>query len=179
MGGLLVHAVLAFSLCGSGHPVVAISYGVQNDGDTGVKGNTWAIDGYTRSVRVWRKGNGRFCSISTYDGSFTTVAGPSPAGKSQLPAGIRGPFSGMSAATFRARPSDHGAPTGYLGVKDFSGGAWDWMTDYFTGVTGFGYTRYTFTYRATENGTGTFSDRLVHGKVKVSGDIKAARPKPR
>jgi hypothetical protein len=178
MGGLLVPAVLALSLCGSGHPVVAISYGVQNDGDTGVKGNTWAIDSYTRSVRVWRKGSGRFCSISTYDGSFTTVAGPSPSGKSQVPAGIRGTFSGVSAATFRGRLTNQGAPTGFLGVKDFSGGAWDWMTDYFAGVTAFSYTRYTFTYHATENGTGTFNDRLVHGKVKVSGDIKAARPKP-
>jgi hypothetical protein len=53
------------------------------------------------------------------------------------------------------------------------------MSDYFGNVTGFKYTRYSFTYHATENGSGTFANRLVNGKEKYSGDIKAARPKPR
>ena len=189
MGGLLVPVVLAVSLCGSGKPVMAISYGVQNDVDTGIRGNTWAFDTYTRSVRVWRKGPGRFCSVSTYDGSFSSIAGTSPGGKSQLPAGIRGTFGGTSTATFRARLTSHGPAKGFLGVKDFAcssadvkgscAGTWDWVAAYFAAVTSFRYTRYTFSYHATENGTGTFNDRLVNGKVKVSGDIKAARPKPR
>src|SRR5262249_55538622 len=87
MGGLLVPVVLAISLCGSGKPVVAMSYGVQNDADTGIQGNTWALDTYTRSVRVWRLGRARFCAASTYGGTFATVPGPSPGGKWQLPAG--------------------------------------------------------------------------------------------
>ena len=120
MGGLLVPVVLAVSLCGSGKPVMAISYGVQNDVDTGIRGNTWAFDTYTRSVRVWRKGPGRFCSVSTYDGSFSSIAGTSPGGKSQLPAGIRGTFGGTSTATFRARLTSHGPAKGFLGVRDFA-----------------------------------------------------------
>jgi hypothetical protein len=180
MGGFLVPVVLALSLCGSGKPVVAVSYGVQNDADTGIKGNTWALDSYTRSVRVWRQGRGRYCSVSTYDGSFSTVPGPSPGGKSELPAGIRGTFKGTSATTFRGSFNPGTAPLrGFLGVKDFATGTWDWMDSYFTNVTQFHYTRYAFTYRATDNGSGTYSDRLVNGKVKVAGDIKAARPKPR
>jgi hypothetical protein len=180
MGGLLVPVVLAISLCGGGKPTIAVSYGVQNDVDTGIRGNTWALDDYTRSVRVWRNGPGRFCAVSTYDGTFASLAGPSPGGKSELPAGVRGVFKGTSATTFRGELDTHAAPLhGFLGVKDFAAGTWEWMDDYFTSVAQFRYTRYSFAYRATENGTGTYKDMLVSGKVKRTGDIRAARPKPR
>jgi hypothetical protein len=180
MGGLLVPVVLAISLCGSGKPTIAVSYGVQNDADTGIEGNTWALDNYTRSVRVWRQSAKRFCAVSTYDGTFVSVPGPSPGGKSQLPDGIRGTFKGTSVTTFRGDFHPGAAPLrGFLGVKDFAAGTWEWMDDYFTNVTHFRYTRYSFAYHATENGSGTFSDKLVNGKVKYTGDIKAARPKPR
>lgn len=190
MGGLLVPVVLAISLCGSGKPALAVSYGVQNDIDTGIQGNTWAFDTYTRTVRVWRKAPGRFCATSAYGGTFSSIAGPSPGGKSQLPAGIRGTFTGTSMTTFRGKLAPHGAPLrGFLGVKDFActsadvkgrcAGTWDWIDDYFANVTQFRYTRYSFAYHATENGGGTFTDRLVNGRVKFTGDIRAARPKPR
>ncbi len=190
MGGLLVPVVLAISLCGSGKPVVAVSYGVQNDVDTGIRGNTWAFDTYTRSVRVWRKSPGRFCAASTYNGTFASIDGSSPGGRSHLPAGIRGTVGGTSVTTFRARLASRAAPlNGFLGVKDFActsadlkgrcAGTWDWIGDYFANVTQFRYTRYAFTYHASENGSGTYRDTLVNGKVRYTGDIKAARPKPR
>ena len=194
MGGLLVPVVLALAVsgpaCGQGKPVLSVSYRVQNDVDTGVKGNTWAFDTYTREVRVWRKARGRFCSVSSYDGEFSSIEGPSPGGKWQLPAGIRGTFRGSSSTTFRGTFTPRGAPVrGFLGVKEFActsadvkgrcSGTWDWLSDYFANVAAFKYARYAFTYRATENGTGTFSDTLAGGKVHYAGDIKAARPKPR
>jgi len=190
MGGLLVSVVLALAapgpVCGGGKPVMAVTYRVQNDVDTGIKGNTWAFDTYTRAVRVWRRAPGRFCSSSTYDGEFTTIEGWSPGGKTQLPAGIRGPFAGASVTTFRGRLDPRGAPLqGFLGVKDFACssadvkgeciGTWDWLHDYFTGVAGFRYSRYEFRYHATENGTGTWSDILAGGKIHYSGDIKSAK----
>ena len=64
--------------------MVAVSYGVQNDVDTGIQGNIWAFDTYTRTVRVWRKAPGRFCSISSYHGTFSSVAGARPGGQTQL-----------------------------------------------------------------------------------------------
>jgi hypothetical protein len=194
MGGLLVPVVLALAVsgpaCGHGKPLLAVSYGVQNDVDTGVKGNTWAFDAYTRQVRVWSKPRGRFCSVSSYNGEFSSIAGPSPGGKWQLPAGIRGTFAGSSVAMFRASFAPRGAPVrGFLGAKDFActsadvkgrcTGTWDWVATYFTNVAAFKYTRYDFKYHATENGTGTFTDRLAAGKIHYSGDIKAARPKSR
>jgi hypothetical protein len=188
MGGLLASLVLAASLCGSGKPVLAVSYRVLNDVDIGVKGNTWAFDSYTRTVRVWRKSN-RYCSSSSYDGEFTSLAGWSPGGKWQLPAGVRGTFKGSSRTTFRATFAPRGAPVrGFLGVKDFActsadekgkcSGTYDWLRAYFVGVAGFRYTRYQFRYRATDNGTGTFSDSLSAGKIRTNGDIKPAKSKP-
>lgn len=175
----MVPVVLAISLCGKGTPAIAVSYGVQHDVDTGVRGNVWASVGYTRTVRVWRTAPTRYCSVSSYDGTFSSLAGTSPGGKWQLPAGIGGSFTGSSTTTFRGKLTLHGPRRGFLGVKDFAAGTWEWMNDYFTNVTQFQYARYSFQYRATENGTGTFTDRLVNGKEKVSGDIKAARPEPR
>jgi hypothetical protein len=164
--------------------VLDVSYRVQNDVDTGVKGNNWAFDSYTRTVRVSRKAPGRFCSASTYIGEFTTIAGWSPGGKSQLPAGIRGTLKGSSVTKFRGTFAAHGASTrGFLGVKDFSctsadtkgrcGGTWDWLRTYFFALSAFKYTKYSFTYRATENGKGTWSDTLSGGRIRFSGDIRA------
>ena len=198
MRGLLVPAVLALVLappahgalrpCGGGTRVLDVAYRVQNDVDTGAKGNNWAFDSYTRNVRVWRKAPGRFCSASTYNGEFTTIAGWSPGGKTQLPAGIRGVFTGSSATTFRGTLARRGAPLrGFLGVKDFActsadskgqcSGTWDWLRSYFTGLSAFKYTKYAFKYRATENGKGTWSDTLSGGKIRLSGDIRADKNK--
>jgi hypothetical protein len=195
--GLLLPVVLAFAVlspsataasgpknmgCGAGKLVLSVSYHVLNDVDTGVSGNNWAFDSYHRVVRVWRKAPGRFCSTSTYDGIFATIEGASPGGKSQVPAGIRGSFTGRSMTTFRGTFAPAGAPVrGYLGVKDFSctsadrkgecSGTWDWLRAYFNRISQFKYVSYSFAYRATDNGTGTWSDKLAGGKVRFSGDI--------
>ena len=170
--------------CGAGTLVLSVSYHVQNDIDTGVRGNNWAFDTYHRAVRTWRTAPGRFCSASVYDGEFTTIAGLSPGGKTQLPAGIRGSFKGSSVTTFRGRLSAGSAPLrGFVGSKDFMcssadekgqcSGTWDWLRVYFTGISHFKYVGYAFSYRATENGKGTWRDTLTGGKVHVSGDIRS------
>jgi hypothetical protein len=199
MRGLLASAVLALALaspaqavtnlgCGSGKLVLNVTYRVENDVDTGMRGNNWAFDTYKRTVRVWRKAPGKFCSASTYNGEFTSIEGWSPAGKVQLPAGIRGTFSGSSVTTFRGNFAPRGAPLrGFLGVKDFActsadvkgqcSGTYDWLREYFTGIAAFRYTRYSFTYHATENGKGTWRDYLAGGKVRFSGDIRPLKSK--
>jgi hypothetical protein len=169
--------------CGSGKLVLSVSYRVLNDVDTGVKGNNWAFDTYTRTVRVWRKAPGRYCSASTYRGEFTSISGWSPGGKTQIPAGIRGTFKGSSTTTFRGSFAPGSAAVrGPLGVKDFMcssadekgqcSGTWDWLRTYFTGIDRFKYVRYAFSYRATENGRGTWSDTYTGGKLRFSGDIR-------
>jgi hypothetical protein len=174
--------------CGSGKLVLGVSYRVLNDVDTGVKGNNWAFDTYTRTVRVWRKAPGRYCSASTYRGEFTSISGWSPGGKTQIPAGIRGTFKGSSTTTFRGTFAPGSAAVrGPLGVKDFMcssadekgqcSGTWDWLRTYFTGIDRFKYVRYAFSYRATENGRGTWSDTYTGGKLRFSGDIRPLQGK--
>jgi hypothetical protein len=204
MRGLLASAVLALAVvspataasgpknmgCGAGTLVLNVTYRVVNDVDTGVKGNNWAFDTYTRAVRVWRKASGRYCSASTYRGTFETIAGWSPAGKQQIPAGIRGTFKGSSVTTFRGTFAPRGAAVrGFLGVKDFActsadekgecGGTWDWLRAYFTDISGFRYVRYAFTYKASENGKGVWSDTFAGNKIRYTGDIRPLkRTKP-
>jgi hypothetical protein len=176
--------------CGSGKLVLNIRYAVANDLDTGTQGNNWAFDTYARTVHVWRKVPGRFCAASTYDGSFTTIAGTSPGGTTTIPAGIRGSLSGQSTTTFRAAQRPGMTTRGNLGVKDFQctsadakgqcAGTYDWLSAYFTSkdsFKSFKYVRYEFTYHATEGGKGTWSDRLVGGKYRSSGDIRALKKK--
>jgi hypothetical protein len=175
--------------CGAGKLVLNVRYRVLNDLDTGVRGNNWAFDDYARAVHVWRKSAGRYCAASTYaDGTFTTIAGPSPGGKT-TPAGIRGTFKGASVTTFRgAQRADVKPTTGDLGLKDFQctsndvkgrcAGTFDWLSAYFTSgdnFKSFKYVRYAFAYHALEGGRGTWSDTLVGRKYQSRGDIKALK----
>jgi hypothetical protein len=174
--------------CGSGTLVLNVTYRVVNDVDTGVKGNNWAFDTYTRAVRVWRKAPGRYCSASTYRGTFESLAGWSPAGKVQIPAGIRGTFSGSSVTRFGGTfARGTAAVRGFLGVKDFActsadekgecSGTWDWLRAYFTDISGFRYVRYAFMYTARENGKGIWRDTFTGGKVRLTGDIRPLKSK--
>ena len=176
VGGLVVSVALALAAsnptCGGGKPLLAISFGVENDVDTGSKGNVWAYVTYTRRVRVWRRGPSRFCATSAYAGTFTSIAGSSPGGKWTLPDGIRGTMNASSLTTFRGRFAPHAPLRGFVGTK---AGPWEWSGDYFTRVVGLRYARYAFRYHATENGTGTWTDRLAMGKASHSGDIKPAK----
>jgi hypothetical protein len=197
--GALALAVLAPTLstaagtknlgCGAGKLVLGVRYHVLNDLDTGVRGNNWAFDDYSRTVHVWRKSAGHYCAASTYGGTFTTIAGDSPAGKATIPAGIRGSFRGQSLTTFGAAQRPGAAPTtGDLGTKDFQctsadtkgrcAGTFDWLSAYFTSTDNFksfAYVRYSFVYYATEGGRGTWTDQLVGRRYQSHGDITALK----
>jgi hypothetical protein len=177
--------------CGVGTLVLDVRYRVLNDVDTGSGDANWAFDDYARAVRVWRKAGGRFCSASTYAGTFTTIAGESPGGTATIPAGIRGTLRGSSTTTFKAAFAPGVRPTrGDLGTKDFActsadrrgdcAGTFDWLATYFTSgdnFKSFRYTRYAFTYKATEGGHGTWRDFLAGGRIRTSGDIVSKKPK--
>jgi hypothetical protein len=179
--------------CGAGKVVLAVKYHVANDVDTGVDGNNWAFDGYARALRVVHTAGNRYCSGSTYNGMFTSIAGQSPGGRATIPAGIRGTFKGSSVTTFRATFVPDGKRTrGDLGTKDFQctsadtkgrcAGTWDWLSAYFTSADNFAtfkYTRYSFQYHAVSGGKGTYGDSLAGGKVHTRGDITAKKKPPK
>ena len=171
--------------CGSGRLALSVRYAVQNDVDTGLRGNNWAFDDYVRTLRVVSKGKGLWCAGSSYNGTFTSIAGASPAGTATIPAGIRGTFQGSSVTTFRGTFAPRGQRTrGSLGTYDFQctsdavkgqcAATWDWLSTYFTSTKSFAsfkYVRYSFVYRAIEGGRGVWRDALAGGKLRVHGDI--------
>jgi hypothetical protein len=177
--------------CGAGSLVLNVHYRVVDDVDTGVRGNNWAFDSYARTVKVWRKAAGRFCSASTYSGTFATIAGASPGGTTVIPAGIRGTLRGSSTTSFKAALAPGARPSrGDLGTKDFActsddrkgdcAGTFDWLSTYFTSsdaFRSFRYVRYDFAYRAAQGGRGTWRDALAGGRIRSHGDIVPKKPK--
>jgi hypothetical protein len=177
--------------CGAGTLVLNVHYRVLDDVDTGVRGNNWAFDNYARTVKVWRKAPGRFCSASTYSGTFTTIDGPSPGGTTTIPAGIRGTLRGSSTTVFKGTLAAGTQPTrGDLGTKDFActsddqkgdcSGTFDWLAAYFTSADAFKsfkYVRYEFAYKATQGGRGTWRDALTGGRIRSHGDIVPKKSK--
>src|SRR5260370_24269480 len=66
------------SPCPSGPPVINVVQKVVNDDDSGVAGNAWALDDFVRQIKVVDTGGCTFCATVSYQGSFTTLAGPRP-----------------------------------------------------------------------------------------------------
>jgi hypothetical protein len=153
--------------------VLNIVFQVTNDADSGVAGNYWAFDSYTKHVQVWDLGSGNFCAIVKYDGSFVTVAGTSPGGAGSVGAGVTGTMEGGYSATIT---NGTFTPTtnrtkGNIGAKDFacdtSGncpGYYSWVSTYFPTGT-FAYSYSSWTYNAGDNGT------WVNASTGNSGDI--------
>src|SRR5207302_2310494 len=131
--------------CGKGKLVIDVEQKVLNDVDSGLKGNNWAFDDYKRSMKVWQIGQGNFCTIVKYDGTFRTVAGVSPGGGGTVSDGVTGNFEGGYRMDFNGTPLTTPAKKthGSIGTFDYrcdtSGncpGSVYWVTLYFSNVTG-------------------------------------------
>lgn len=133
----------------TGAPIVSVVQKIKNDADSGVGGNTWAFDAYTRNIQVFRTAAPDvFCGITRYKGSFVTNAGRSPGNTGTLPAGIRGEFYGgyrttEFTAAFKGESSLK-PRFGDLGVFDYQcntdpscPGHQSWTDWYFNDVSGF------------------------------------------
>ncbi len=60
-------------------PILDIEQDVKNDKDTG-PGGAWAHLNYTRHVRVWQLGPGKYCAVVEHEGRFTAIKGASSPG---------------------------------------------------------------------------------------------------
>ena len=164
--------------CGAGKLVINITFRVVKDVDTGVRGNNWAFDNYTRTVKVWRKKGNTFCAATTYKGTFTTIAGPSPGGTGTVPAGITGTFSGFyRTSVFRATllPNPAKPRFGNIGTFNFNcsetdekgncPGSFDWPGTYFSGGANYKIVQYKFVYKSPRNGTWTEINLRSRGDI--------------
>jgi hypothetical protein len=156
--------------------VLNVVFQVTGDADSGV-GGYWAYDSYTKHVQVWDQFDGTYCARVTYNGSFVTVPGTSPAGSGSVAGGVTGTMGGGYTATIDGATF---TPTtkrtkGSIGTKDFgciisTGGVasgcnyYSWFADYFTGGTVV-QNFWGWTYNAGDNGT------WVNASTGNSGDI--------
>ena len=80
----------------------------------------------------------RFCALVRYQGSFTTLAGPSPSpvGSNDISAGIDGSFEGGYLLVFNADelPSPEFSTRGHIGTFDGPIDLYDWRSLYFTKI---------------------------------------------
>jgi hypothetical protein len=160
------------------HMVLNVVFQVTNDADSGVAGNYWALDSYTKHVQVWDMGGGGFCAQVKYNGSFVTVAGISPGNTGLVTAGITGTMEGGYNATFTGSFTPGTKRTkGNIGSKDnactITGGVpscgdiYSWASEYFPNMDNFNQNYWGWTYDAGDNGT------WVNASAGNSGDITA------
>jgi hypothetical protein len=174
--------------CGKGKLVVNAVQKVVNDVDSGTKGNFWAYDDYTRTIKVWRLGQTNYCSIVSYDGTFRTIAGPSPGGGGIVTAGMKGNFQGGYRMDFNGTLLAHPAikSNGSIGTVNYRcdsagncPGSVYWVTQFFGNVTGDDFDWWGWLYKAGGNGTWLNSIDGAKGDIVALPDNSKKKQKKR
>jgi hypothetical protein len=176
--------------CGiSTKPIINVTEQVRNDADSGVAGDTWALDHYTRTIRVWIRSGNTYCAVVTYNGDFQAVAGhQSPSATGILTGDEHGEFSGGYqstdfTATLNVSDPTHwplkGKVTNPYGgnVVDYQcttdpnppcPGIIDWTTKYFTNISPpFNFLSWGWSYHPKDSRDGFWVNALSGN----SGDI--------
>jgi hypothetical protein len=76
---------------GTNNPLVFGPYTTNDDPDSGVCGNNWAADDYTRTFIVNPASDGSFTVIELFKGTSTTIAGATQPDPATCPATLTGP----------------------------------------------------------------------------------------
>lgn len=154
-----------------GNPVINITQKVQNDVDSGFgsnayfpgQANYWNVESYTRHIKVWSVGEGKWCATVAFDGgkfnAFYKQTGPG--GTGLIGADINGEMRGGYRATFNGTFSPTDWPTnGNVGTFDYNcsllqdcPGAVSWLSKYFPGYTNFDQPWWGWIYKAGNHGT--------------------------
>jgi hypothetical protein len=164
--------------CNSGgSPVLNVTYKVVRDADSGIGGNAWAYDNYTKRIQVWQQPDGTFCAVEKTQGQFVTTAGQSPGYAytgGYVDAGVKGTFEGGYTATFSGQLNTDLQAKGNIGTVDYNcdtsfncPGYFDWLTTYFGSLASatFSYNFWGWNYHAGKNGS------WVNASTGNSGDI--------
>jgi hypothetical protein len=158
---------------------------VVNDQDSGYYGN-WALDNYTRTIRVWQTGLHSFAAIVSDSGnSYITAGSPSPGNGVTQPFGGVTTMNGNQTVTFNATSVSASAPTNNALIGTYNmagnGGIQYYLTNglpYFTGIDNStlnwpsGYS-YAYTYTPVGGATQTWIDSSSVLQPQ-SGDIVVA-----
>ncbi len=170
--------VLNASTCNTkGSPILNITFNVINDRDSGVHGNVWANDSYSKHIQVWQQEGGTNCAIVKYSGQFVTFEGDSPNGTGILDAGIMGTFNGGYYASFEGVLNPDLKYKGNIGSFDYAcngtytcSDIYNWLDTYFTDVDHFNEPYWSWVYTTLNNGSWT------NASTGNLGDIYSWKP---
>jgi hypothetical protein len=160
--------------CPAGSPLINVNQKIFNDIDSAVGGTYWAYDDIVRHITVVSLGGNSYCASVQYQGSFTTVSGPSPNGTGIVADGIIGTFQGGYTAHFTGAFNPVTKTKGSIGAVDYAcvastgqcPASFDWTTLFFTGgAGGFDQVWWGWVYHAGNNGT------WINALSGNSGDI--------
>lgn len=165
------------SACGGiGAPVINVTQHVTRDVDSGFNGG-WAIDTYTRRIKVWETSEGTYCAVVRYSGTFDAIAGANSPGQGSdavLDGDEDGNMSGGYRATIDSQlvPDPEWTDHGTVGRFEYActapgacPGAVDWVEQYFGPGYDFTFEFWGWVYKAGRHGT------WVNASTGSSGDI--------
>ncbi|HEX2275371.1 MAG TPA: hypothetical protein VHG90_16015 [Acidimicrobiales bacterium] len=105
--------------CDGGTLLTTVVYRFTDEQDVTTEGDVWALTSGIAKFRLYQLDENTFCATTTYAGTFTTFAGPSPAGTGTVPAGLRGRMAGQTVVIFEGASYRPLLPTrGYVGSFD-------------------------------------------------------------
>ena len=169
----------------AGTKVIDVVESITNDADSGIAGDYWAFDNYTRRIQVWNVGPDMWCAVVTNGigeanpSKFQAIAGQqSPGNGGILTGDEHGTFQGGYEATFSAQLSISDPANwpldGRVGPVNYScdqnancPGYVDWTSKYFQNVINFQMPAWGWIYTAADRRDGVW----INAATGSSGDI--------
>lgn len=147
--------VVTINDCTNGTLVANVNQNFMNDADSAVGGGYWAIDKYTKNMKVYDLGNGTFCLVAVYDGTFKTLAGDSPQGTGTVSASVTGKMNGGYAYLITNATFSLGSFPDVDLQGDTSGNhnSFDTLGAFFSSYHASGYIYWGWVYSTCGNGT--------------------------
>ena len=159
----------------AGKPLVSITQQVVNGVDSGIAGNYWAFDHYSRQIQVWPQSDGSYCAIVRYQGHFDGQAGQtSPGATGTLFGDEDGTFEGGYRAIINGTPKADPAwrTRGFVGVNDYQcdilgncPGLVNWVDQYFESGYSFAFDWWGWIYHGGQHGTWVNSSDGNSGEI--------------
>lgn len=63
-------------------PIIDVKENVKNDFDSGIAGNFWGLENFSRHIQVWNVGGTNYCGLITDEGDFRGITGEKSPGQS-------------------------------------------------------------------------------------------------
>lgn len=150
--------------CGKklGAPYIWVTHTATNGLDIGEAGN-WALDDFTRTIRVWETAPNHFCAIVEYEGIANAVEGQTgPGGEGVIGKNVHARATGGYRVEFDAtkNPTPLWPTTGFVGdfeygclITDVSCPGPNWFAKYYLTLTNADLQWWGFIYKAGRHGT--------------------------